>query len=265
MNPNEPIQVSESTLASARVLFALLVREMATRFGGSWAGYLWALIEPLAFIALLSLAFSQIAHSPPIGRSFPLFYATGYIAFSYYNDIAALTGRSIHVNRPLLSYPVVGPLDTVLARFLLQGLTGLAVAAIVFAGILAVFADQVQIRPLPLMASLALAALLGLGVGLVNCTLFAFSKTWELIYGVIARPLFQVSAVFFTFASMPAYVREVLWWNPIIHLVGLMRAGFYPAYDASHVSHVYVLALTLGLIVAGLAMMRVGSGRLAES
>lgn len=265
MNSTNSNPTSEGTLAQARVLFALLMREMTTRFGRSSAGYLWALIEPVAFIALLSLAFSQIAHSPPVGRSFPLFYATGYVAFSFYNDIAALTGRSVHVNRPLLNYPAVSPLDTVLARFVLQMLTGLAVAAIIFAGILAVFADQVLIRPLPIMLALALAALLGLGVGLLNCTLFALSKGWEVAYGVISRPLFLISAVFFSFGSLPGFVGEVLWWNPLIHLVGLMRAGFYPVYDAGYVSPFYVLAIALGLIVAGLAMMALCAGRLAET
>ena len=66
-------------------------------------------------------------------------------------------------------------LDTVLARFLLQVLTGLAVAAVIFTGILAVFADRVRIDPVPLVICFLLAALLGLGVGLVNCTLFAYS------------------------------------------------------------------------------------------
>lgn len=260
----EPNHQTAGTLVQARVLFALLMREMTTRFGRSAAGYLWALIEPVGFIALLSLAFSQIAHSPPIGRSFPLFYATGYIAFSFYNDIASLTGRAVHVNRPLLSYPAVTALDTVLARFILQALTGLAVAALVFSGILAVFADQVHLQPVPLITAFALAGLLGLGVGLVNTTLFALSKSWELAYGVISRPLFLVSAVFFTFASLPAFVREVLWWNPVIHLVGLMRAGFYPIYDDSHVSGLYVLALSLGLVATGLALMLACANKLAE-
>jgi capsular polysaccharide transport system permease protein len=246
------------------VLFALLMREMTTRFGRSAGGYLWALIEPVGFIALLSLAFSQIAHSPPVGRSFPLFYATGYIAFSFYNDIAALTGRSVHVNRPLLNYPAVAALDTVLARFLLQVLTGLAVASLVFAGILAIFADPVHLKAVPLMLSFALGALLGLGVGLVNCSLFALSKSWELAYGVISRPLFLVSAVFFTFESLPAAAREVLWWNPLIHLVGLMRKGLYPTYDDAHVSVLYPLSLGLGTTALGLALMLACANRLVE-
>ncbi len=264
MNPGEPPEIRKGTLAAARVLFALVMREMTTRFGRSSAGYLWALIEPAAFIALLSLAFSQIAHSPPVGRSFPLFYATGYVAFSYYSDIAALTGRSVAVNRPLLSYPAVTPLDTVLARFLLQALTGIAVAAAVFGGILTVFAEPVRIDPVSLILALGLAALLGLGVGLVNVSLFALSRGWEVAYGVISRALFLVSAVFFTYESLPAIAREVLWWNPLVHVVGLMRAAFYPVYDAAHVSVAYAGALGLGLTAAGLGLMTACAGRLAE-
>jgi capsular polysaccharide transport system permease protein len=264
MDDRNPTFRTAGTLAQARVLFALIMREMTTRFGRSAGGYLWALIEPAGFIALLAFAFSQIAHSPPVGRSFALFYATGYIAFSFYNDIAALTGRAVQVNRPLLNYPAVTALDTVMARFLLQALTGLAVAAAIFGGILAVFAERVRLDPVPLIMCFTLAALLGLGVGLVNCSLFALSKTWERVYGVVSRPLFLVSAVFFSFGSLPGFVREVLWWNPLIHLVGLMRAGFYPVYDASYVSVLYVASLALGLVAGGLALMLACSGQLAS-
>jgi capsular polysaccharide transport system permease protein len=85
-----------------------------------------------------------------------------------------------------------------------------------------------------------------------------------MVYGILSRPLFLISAVFFTFESLPGPAREVLWWNPLIHLVGLMRAGFYPIYDASHVSVLYVLALALALIVAGLLLMLASANRLAE-
>ena len=250
--------------ASARVLFALIMREMTTRFGRSALGYLWAFIEPVAFIALLSLAFSQIAHSPPIGRSFPLFYASGFIPFHFYSDIASLTGRSVNVNRPLLNYPAVTALDTVLARLILQTLTGVTVAAVVFTGIFLAFDDPVHVAPVPLMTALGLGVLLGLGVGLVNVTLFSLSKGWETAYGVISRPLVFVSCVFYTFESLPLFVREVLWWNPIVHLVGLARSGFYAVYDGSHVSPLYVLAVALGLIVLGLVLMSAFAGRLAQ-
>jgi len=138
------------------------------------------------------------------------------------------------------------------------------VAAAVFSGILTVFADQVHLKPVALMTCFALGSLLGLGVGLVNCSLFALSRTWQQVYGVIARPLFLISGVFFTFESLPRAVREVLWWNPLIHLVGLMRSGFYPTYDDAHVSVLYPLAVGLGLTALGLALMLACASRLQE-
>lgn len=245
-----------------RVLWALVLREMITRYGRSPLGFAWALIEPAAFIAFLSILFSQIAHTPPVGRSFPLFYATGYVAFHWFHDISSVTARSVHVNRPLLAFPVITPLDTVLARFLLQGLTGLMVGAVILGSILAVFSDPVALDLRPLASAFLMATALGLGVGLANCWLFAISKTWEIVWGIVSRPLFLISCVFFSFQSLPSFVREVLWFNPLIHLVGLMREGLYPAYDGAHVSPAYVGALALGLGLTGLIGMRLSAGRL---
>ena len=247
-----------------RVLGALILRETITRYGRSPLGFLWAVIEPAAFIALLSLLFSQIAHTPPAGRSFLLFYATGYVAFHWFHDIASVTARSVQVNRPLLAFALITPLDTVLARFLLQVLTGIAVGVIIFGTILVVTGEPVALAPRPLLAAFGLAAALGMGVGMANCWLFAMSRTWELTWGVISRPLFLVSCVFFSFWSMPAMVREVLWYNPLVHLAGLLRAGFYPGYETSHVAPGYVLAIALVLGLGGALAIRAAPARLVS-
>ena len=239
-----------------RVLHALMIREMITRYGRTSLGFLWALVEPVAFIALLSLLFLQIAHVPPLGHSFPLFYASGYVAFHWVTDIANVTGRSLHVNRPLLAFPVVTPLDTVLARFLLQCLTGLCVAVAIFTAILVLEGERATLRAAPLLSAFGLAAALGIGVGLFNTWAFARWKAWEVIYGVISRPLFLISCVFFSFHSLPAEAREFLWWNPIVHIVGLLRDGIYAAYDPAHVRPDYVLALAAVLAMVGLRGLR---------
>ena len=248
-----------------RVLHALMLREMITRYGVSRLGYFWALLEPVGFIALLAVIFSQIAHAPPFGKSFALFYATGYVAFHWFHDISTVTARSVHVNRPLLSFPTVTPFDTILARFLLQALTGLAVAVVIFTVILAVFADQIALAIGPLLCAFALAALLGLGIGTFNAVAFQLSKTWELAWGLISRPMFLISCVFFSFRSLPEFVQDILWFNPIVHLVGYMRAGFYPVYDATHLAAPYVVGLALTLLLTGLAGLKIAGSRVVAS
>ena len=251
--------------SKARVLHALILREMVTRYGISRLGYVWAVLEPVGFITLLSLLFSQIAHSPPIGKSFPLFYATGYIAFHWFHDISSVVAKSAFVNRPLFTFPSVTPLDTVIARFVLQVLTGVAVAVVIFAGLLLILPHNARINPLPLIQGFALAAILGLSLGLFNVWATAISKTWELAWNLVSRPLLLISCVFFTYWSAPLIARDMLWYNPLVHVVGYMRAGFYPGYDATHVSPEYVLSVACALGLIGLIGLRLAPTRIMSA
>lgn len=246
-----------------RVLHALLIREMITRYGRSSLGYLWALLEPVGIITLLTLLFLQIADAPPYGQSFALFYASGYLAFHWVIDISSVAARSVHVNRPLLAFPSVTALDTVLARLILQSLTGLAVAALILGGIFAGSGDALVLAPGPVLQSFLLAVLLAAGIGIFNAWAFAISKGWELVWGIVSRPLLLVSCVFYSFESLPAEAREVLWFNPVIHVIGLLRSGLYPVYDGNHVAPGYVILISLVLALPGLIGTRAVRARMA--
>jgi capsular polysaccharide transport system permease protein len=211
----------------------------------------------MGVILLMSLVFSQIARIPPLGTNFPLFYATGYMAFHFYLDISSTVSGAIQFNRPLLSFPRVTLIDTVIARFLLQFVTTCFVAAVLLGGFVIYAHDQVRIDPLPILLSVALAALLGLGVASVNCTLFIYSETWLRIFGIINRPTMLISGVFFLYEDLPKSAQAVLWWNPLVHLTALMREGFYPVYNPGFVSEAYVAFVSLVLLMLGVLLLRV--------
>ena len=247
-----------------RVLFALVVRETGTKFGRSYGGYLWAIGEPLGGIALLTLAFSLALRAPPLGSNFALFYATGVIPYMLFNNVARAVAAAIGSNRGLLRYPVVTVLDTVFAKFALDVMTMFVVALLLFPGIVLAFGLDVVFDPGFALLSFALAGLLGLGLGTLNCVLFGFFPTWSNIWKVLTKPLFIMSGLFYTFESMPASIQAVLWYNPLIHVVGLMRAGFYGSYEADYASPLYVLGLALGLFVVGAYLLRRHASYLIE-
>ena len=247
-----------------RVLGALMVREMITRYGRTWGGYVWAIVEPVGMIAVLSLAFAQFIHTPPMGESFMLFYATGYIPYHFFAEISGNTGSAVEVNRPLMQFPMVTPIDAVLARFLLSFLTLIVVSVLVFAGILMLIDEPVRLSLAHLVFSFLGAAVLGLGVGTLNAYLFAVTPAWRQIWGIINRPLFIISGVFFTFESMPETIRTVLWWNPLIHAVGEARMGFYPAYGGDYIALPYLYACGIGGFVLGAALLARHRGRVVE-
>jgi capsular polysaccharide transport system permease protein len=247
-----------------RVLLALMVREMGAKFGRSAGGYLWAVAEPLGGIVMLALAFSLALRSPPIGTSFMLFYATGIIPFSLYRNVEREASKAVDSNRGLLTYPVVTPLDAVLANFLLVTLTMLVIGTILFAGIVLVQDVHVNFDPPRVALAMGMAALLGLGVGTLNCVLIGFFPTWKNFWRVVTRPMFLVSGIFYTYESVPAAFQQVLWYNPLVHVVGMMRSGFYGVYRDEYISVPYVLGLALVTFVVGAWLLRRHASHLIE-
>lgn len=243
------------SFATMRAVVALMMREMATRYGRSPGGYVWALLEPIGAIVILAIGFSMLLRSPPVGNSFVLFYATGFLPFTLYQSLQTMVARSIIFSRPLLMYPAVTWIDAVLARFILNALTSLLATIILFAGILLFSDARAVIEITFILKSLALGMLLGLSVGLLNCALFGLLPVWEQIWSIATRPLFLISGVFFTFDSMPRMMQSILWYNPLMHIVGAMRKGFYPTYSGDYINLSYVLGVCLVLMFFGVVLL----------
>ena len=238
---------------TSRTVLALMLREMSTSYGRSPGGYLWAVLEPVGGLAVMTIAFSLAFRSPALGDNFPLFYATGYLPFMMYSDLVAKIGHSIRFSKPLLFYPAVTFVDAIIARLLLNALTHLMVFYILMSGIMLAF-DTGNILDYPaILNALGMALALGLGIGTLNCFLLMRFPIWEQVWVIISRPLFIISAIFFLFESIPLPYRDYLWYNPLIHVTGEMRRGFYATYDGAYINPLYVymisvVAFTIGLI-----------------
>jgi capsular polysaccharide transport system permease protein len=250
-----PVRGSTRRFATLRTIVALILREMSTRYGRTPGGYLWTVLEPLAAILFLSIGFSLMVRSPALGNSFLLFYATGYMPFDLYGNLARTCRHAIGFSKPLLRYPAVTWIDAMMARLLLNGLTSVFNTFLLIGGILLITDARAMLDPEPILVALFLAILLGLGVGSINAVLTAFFPIWDIIWNVVNRPLFIASGIFFLYDDMPRYAQDILWYNPLIHIVGLMRQGFYATYTAAYVSELYVLFLSLGLTAFGFLLL----------
>ncbi|POF34337.1 ABC transporter permease [Roseibium marinum] len=245
------------------IVFALVVREMTTRYGNKFGGYLWAILDPVLTIFILTAVFSTIARVPPLGRSFTLFFTTGYALFYMYRSTSEQVGSAVEANRALLNYPVVRPYDAIIGRVLLQVATLFVVNLLLFGGLYFVVPfEKMDIGPI-LLASL-IAIVLGAGVGAANIVWFHLSSTYQQVWGIINRPAFMVSGVFFLPESVPHPFQNYLLWNPLVHIVGLFRTGFYPTYRAEYINMPYIVGLAIFSIVFGFFLVWLYDAQLRE-
>jgi len=247
--------MQQNRFRSIRTILALILREMSTTYGKSPGGYVWAILEPVGGIAMMSVAFGLVFRAPALGTNFPIFYATGYLPFMMYMQVSQRTADSIKFSKPLLRYPSVTFVDALFARFILNTLVHLMVFYVVIIGILMVFETHTILHVPSIVRALIMAAGLGFAVGCMNCFMFSMFPVWRQVWTIVNRPMFIISAIFFTFETLPKAYQGPLWYNPLIHIVGEMRRGFYPTYDAVYVSYSFVAVVILGLIAFGIGFL----------
>ncbi|MCL6707702.1 ABC transporter permease [Pseudomonas sp. R2.Fl] len=233
---------------------ALLIREMSTRFGSKPGGYIWALVDPAAHVMLLTVLFQVVSHVPALGTSFPLFFATGYIGFQFYFAAVNYVGGALSANKALLNYPNVAPIDTVIARIILQIGTTAFVGILVIGAISHTMSTPIEYNWAAILESIFAAALLALGAALANTVLFLRWPFYESIYGIVTRPLMLLSGVFFLPDSIPHPYQDILLLNPVVHIIIMFRKGFYPEYRAEALSTEYLYGFVFISLLLGTAL-----------
>ncbi|MBW9090824.1 ABC transporter permease [Rhizobium wenxiniae] len=235
-----------------RIVSAFVIREVATRYGRSPGGYVWAFLEPIAFITIMSLLMSAIGRVPPVGESFTLFYATGYLAFSMYKAMESYLVSAVSANKSLLGYPNVSAFDAVVGRLLLQIGTATVVAAVIIGGIMVTLRHPPSIDWVKIIEATSLAWILAIGMALGNITLFFYFPIYKKVYETVTRPLFLLSGVFLMPTHLPHPFREWMLLNPVTHIVILFREGFYGGAGLDGLDMNYLIATSTTILFVGM-------------
>lgn len=249
-------------LTQLQVVHALLLRETKTRFGANRMGYLWALIEPAAMVAMFAAFYSTYGRMAGAGSNVVAFISAGILPFSLFRDTAGKCMAGVSANAGLLFYPQVRPLDLVIARALLEFVTTLVVLSMVLGGAMLWTGNTQIVSILESLAGLVLAAGLGASFGLVCCGLSVYSNNVETIMPTLLRPLMWFSAVFHSVDTLPTAYRNVLLYNPLVHAIEMVRDGWFPGYNARAIDPWYPTWCILVMSFVGLTLERAARRRL---
>lgn len=247
--------VATSALSTQmHVISALMLRDMQTRFGGSYVNYLIALGWPLAHIALLLVIYNSLGRSSPLGQDATVFFATGLVPYMVFQYPARFMMMSITSNRPLLAFPVVKMLDVMLARALLETITGFCVVCVT-AGVLYGLGHNVMPRdPVTAISALAAAQFLAVGVGLVNAVIVSLYPFWIFVFLIFQIALYITSGILFVISALPEKAQVYLSWSPVTNVVTWFRSAYFDGYATTLIPD-RTYPITFGLVCLLLALV----------
>nr|WP_320143358.1 ABC transporter permease [uncultured Cohaesibacter sp.] len=240
----------------ARVVGALVLRETRVRFGRSQLGYLWAFVNPIAWIVVISALFSLRGSTPPYGDNVGLFVSLGVVPFRMYSSVAIKCGSAIDANKALLNFPIVKEIDTVIARAILEIVTFLIILSVILFGMVIFTGAPLPYNILKMGVGLGGLCIFGFGIGVINAVISEKISSWMNTFRLLSTPLLWLSGIFYSLESLPDVFRKFLVWNPIIHGVEYIRLGYFQNYRDSYVDILYLYGLGLILVFIGLASER---------
>jgi len=240
--------VQYAVRTQARVIRALVLRETMTRYGEHKVGFLWAFFEPLMLIGIVSAIFMAMGNDIAGGMPIVTFMITGFVPFTLFRDTSA-----IQQNSTLMAFPQVTTFDVIIARGLLELAVLLSVFVILLLGAAALGVDTRIDDPLGVLAVCPTLSMFGIGLGFALASISPLiPSTRQIVTAILGRPLFLASGLFYTAESLPPVVRDILLWNPVLHMIELGRSAYFVQFETQHGSWTYALSCATGTLAFGL-------------
>jgi lipopolysaccharide transport system permease protein len=210
-------------LLQRRDLLAFLtVRNIKVRYRQTLLGGAWAIIQPLATMAIMTFVFGKLIGVPSDGAPYWLFSLTSLVVWMFISQTVSAASMSL-VNNSQLVEKVYFPRLAIPTAAVIAGLVDLAISFAMLLVIMSVAGHLPGARlPLALLAML-MAAVLCLAVGSALAALSVRYRDVTYIVPLALQLWLFATPIVYPFSLVPARWQQLMALNPATGIVELFR------------------------------------------
>lgn len=254
--------VASAISRQSRVIGALVMREMTTRYGRQGLGFAWVIGEPLIFCFGVLILWTATKPAYEHGLKLGPFVMTGYMCLILIRHFISLLASAVQANLGLMYHRQVAPLHLLLSRALLELGGATAAFFIVYCILLALKQVGLPHDYLMLYSGWLLLAWTALGFALVMTGLAMRYELMERLIPVISYVLIPISGAFYMVSWLPPSAREYIMWIPFVHGIEMVRAGVFGEFVATYYNPGYALLSGAIMNIAGLLIISASRDRI---
>ena len=258
--PDRPVHEPRSLALRDRVvsyfnvIYALMMHDIKNRFFGSGLGQIVLVLWPFVHIVVLLTIYVVTKRPNPYGTSLIQYSAVSLFPFICFNYVSRWIVFSAVTNRSFLQYPIIRPLDLLIARALLEIVSITLVGILLIITVFALGNDVIPASPDQAVYAVCATIFLAIGIGFLNAIIAFIIPIWNLVMVLIIILMYLSSGIIFLVSTLPEQLRYWLSFNPLLHCVEWMRSAYFTDYPTTVLDRAYVLefslvSLTLALIL----------------
>lgn len=201
----------------------LTLRELKGRYKTATLGFLWAFINPLLQLLVLSLVFSIFLKVEV--PNYPIFLLSGILPWTYFSSALTQGTSSLINSRDIIKktfFPrQVIPLSAVAAAFI-----NFVLSLILFLILALLLTPQISINILFILLASILQTALIVGVVLITSSLEIYYRDVSFIMQAVILVWFYLTPIIYPFSFVPENYSTFYMLNPMVGITSIFRAAF---------------------------------------
>lgn len=208
---------------SAILLRQLVITDFKLRYQGSFLGYLWSLLRPLAIFLILYIVFVRFLKVGSDVPHFPVYLLLGIVIWNYFSEVTN-NGVSSIVGRGDVLRKINFPKYVVVLSGSLSALINLGINLFVV-GVFMIFTGVDPQPPLFIFVPLLIVELFifALSMAFLLSSLFVRFRDVNYIWEVIMQGAFYATPILYPMSYVPAFLAPYIIANPVAQIIQDLR------------------------------------------
>ncbi len=250
-------EMFQEVFAQRRLLWSLIELDLRKRYGASFMGFFWSVINPLLQILVYTFVFGYILSVNVGGNAgatnYGIFLFAGMLPWIAFSEAVQKSTTVVLENKDLVKqvrFPVLLlPLHILLSGFLHE-----LIALVIFIGILFAVGEPPTLLAIGLLALFPLQLMFTFGIGLFASAFHVMYKDVGQLVNALLLLWFFATPIIFPLNLVPRWLQTALLANPLAPLISAYRAALLGDEVPQLWAFVYFSVFALVVFLAGISL-----------
>jgi lipopolysaccharide transport system permease protein len=233
------------------VILEFTKKDIKIKYTQTYLGVIWAVINPLFSILVLSFVFSKIGNVKSENVPNVLFTGIGYLAWQYFSTTITECSKSFIQQMNLLKKTYVPKLILPLSKAVSSSLE-IIIGLFIIVGLIIYFGQPIYLNLPKLILVLFGIFMMGLGSGILISSVSLRYRDFHHIVPLVLRIMIFLSPISYALSDVPDKYHYLIKLNPLSGFIDHTRAcfieGYIPQFGLTFSFVVTILILVTSLL-----------------